>query len=168
MNSKSLEVKRHFIKDKVIVGIDPAKKKHQAVILDTAGIPVCNSFKFSNNFKGFNNDMWNIIKTHIRDLNPNNVVFAVEISINFWQKLCAFLCQKGFTVLIQRPLCHQVLAIKYHLNLKYEGLGGKLVAFYSWHCEIPIDSKVQQAYSFLAVLVVWINQVYSILYKQHQ
>ena len=104
MNSKSLEVKRHFIKDKVIVGIDPAKKKHQAVILDTAGIPVCNSFKFSNNFKGFNNDMWNIIKTHIRDLNPNNVVFAVEISINFWQKLCAFLCQKGFTVLMVSPL----------------------------------------------------------------
>ena len=33
MNSKSLEVKRHFIKDKLIIGIDPAKKKHQAVIL---------------------------------------------------------------------------------------------------------------------------------------
>lgn len=28
MNSKSFEVKRHFIKDKIIIGIDPAKKKH--------------------------------------------------------------------------------------------------------------------------------------------
>jgi len=104
MNSKSLEVKRHFIKDKIIIGIDPAKKKHQAVILDTAGIPVCNSFKFTNNYQGFNSNMWKIIKTHIKDLNPNNVVFAVEISINLWQKLCAFLAGKGFTVLMVSPL----------------------------------------------------------------
>lgn len=41
MNSKSLEVKRRFIKDKIIIGIDLAKKKHKAVILDTAGIPIC-------------------------------------------------------------------------------------------------------------------------------
>lgn len=104
MNSKSLEVKRHFIKDKIIIGIDPAKKKHQAVILDTAGIPICNSFKFTNNYMGFNVDMWKIIKTHINNLNPNNVVFAVEISINLWQKLCAFLAGKGFTVLMVSPL----------------------------------------------------------------
>ena len=81
MNSKSLEVKRHFIKDKLIIGIDPAKKKHQAVILDTSGIPICNSFKFTNNYQGFNSDMWKIIKSHIKDLNTNSVVFAVEISI---------------------------------------------------------------------------------------
>jgi len=104
MNSKSLEVKRHFIKDKIIIGIDPAKQKHQAVILDTAGIPICNSFKFTNNYQGFNSDMWKIIKTHINDLNPNNVVFAVEISINLWQKLCYFLSGKGFTVLMVSPL----------------------------------------------------------------
>ena len=104
MNSKSLEVKRHFIKDKIIIGIDPAKKKHQAVILDTAGIPICNSFKFTNNYQGFNYDMWKIIKTHIKDLNPDNVVFAVEISINLWQKLCAYLTGKGFTVLMVSPL----------------------------------------------------------------
>ena len=104
MNSKSLEVKRHFIKDKIIIGIDPAKKKHQAVILDTDGIPICNSFKFTNNYQGFNYDMWKIIKTHINDLDPNKLVFAVEISINLWQKLCAFLVSKGFTVLMVSPL----------------------------------------------------------------
>ncbi len=104
MNSKSLEVKRHFIKDKIIIGIDPAKKKHQAVILDTSGIPVCNSFKFTNNYQGFHYDIWKIIKTHITNLNPVNVVFAVEISINLWQKLCHFLWQKGFTVVMVSPL----------------------------------------------------------------
>jgi len=104
MNSKSLEVKRHFIKNKVIIGIDPAKKKHQAVIIDTAGIPIGKSFKFSNNYQGFNIDLWKIIYRHIKDLDPNKVVFAVEISINLWQKLCYYLSQKGFTVLMVSPL----------------------------------------------------------------
>ena len=104
MNSKSLEVKRRFIKDKIIIGIDPAKKKHQAVILDTAGIPICNSFKFTNTYQGFNSYMWKIIKTHINVINPDKVVFAVEISINLWQKLCYFLSQKGFTVLMVSSL----------------------------------------------------------------
>lgn len=48
--------------------------------------------------------MWKIIKAHINNLSPNNVVFAVEISINLWQKLCAFLADKGFTVLMVSPL----------------------------------------------------------------
>ncbi|MBS3945178.1 MAG: transposase, partial [Melioribacter sp.] len=74
------------------------------VILDTSGIPICNSFKFTNNYQGFNSDMWKIIKSHIKDLNTNSVVFAVEISINLWQKLCAFLSSKGFTVLMVSPL----------------------------------------------------------------
>ncbi len=94
MNSKSLEIKRHFIKDKIIIGIEPAKKKHQAVILDTAGILICNSFKFSNTFQGFHYDIWKIIKTHIKDLNPTNVVFAVEITINLLQNFVTFLPAK--------------------------------------------------------------------------
>lgn len=104
MNSKTLRTKRHFIKDKVIVGIDPAKKNHQAIILDTAGIPICKSFKISNSYQGFYVDMWKVINRHINDLDPNKVVFAVEISINLWQKLCYNLSQKGFTVLMISPL----------------------------------------------------------------
>lgn len=104
MNSKSLQTKRHFIKDKVIIGIDPAKKKHQVIILDTVGIPICQTFKFSNNYQGFNVELWEIVNRHINDLDLNKVVFAIEISINLWQKLCYYLSQKGFTVLMVSPL----------------------------------------------------------------
>ena len=104
MNSKSLQMKRHFIKDKIIIGIDPAKKKHQAVVLDTAGIPICKSFKFTNNYQGFHFDLWKKLRAHIKDLDPHEVVFAIEISINLWQKLCYYLSQKGFTVLMVSPL----------------------------------------------------------------
>ena len=56
--------------------------------------------------------MWKIIKTHIKDLNPNKVVFSVEISINLWQKLCAFLSDKGFTVLVEELLDAQTLDLE--------------------------------------------------------
>ena len=104
MNSKSLEVKRHFINGKTIIGIDPAKKNHQAVIIDSIGVPIGNTFKFSNSFNGFHQELFNKLNSHIPGLSPANAVFAVEISINLWQKLCCFLCNKGFTVLMVSPL----------------------------------------------------------------
>ena len=104
MNSKSLEAKRHFINGKTIIGIDPAKKKHQAVIIDSVGVPIGNTFKFSNSFIGFHQELFHKLNYHISDLSPDKVVFAVEISINLWQKLCCFLSDKGFTVLMVSPL----------------------------------------------------------------
>ncbi|MCF8356881.1 MAG: transposase [Melioribacteraceae bacterium] len=40
----------------------------------------------------------------LKEIDPQKVVFAVEISINLWQKLCHFLHKKGFTVLMVSPL----------------------------------------------------------------
>jgi hypothetical protein len=37
MKMKVLQTKRHFIDGKIIIGIDPSKKKHQAVVLDPKG-----------------------------------------------------------------------------------------------------------------------------------
>jgi transposase len=59
MNSKSLEAKRHFINGKTLIGIDPAKLKHQAIIIDSIGVPVGSTFKFSNNFFGFHTELFN-------------------------------------------------------------------------------------------------------------
>lgn len=104
MNSKSLEAKRHFINGKTIIGIDPAKKKHQAFIIDSIGVPIGSTFKFNNSFNGFHQELFNKLNSYLPDLSPGKVVFAVEISINLWQKLCCFLSNKGFTVLMVSPL----------------------------------------------------------------
>ena len=104
MNSKSLEAKRHFINGKTIIGIDPAKNKHQAFIIDSIGVAIGSTFKFSNSFNGFHHELFNKLNIYIPNLSPANVVFAVEISINLWQKLCCFLTGKGFTVLMVSPL----------------------------------------------------------------
>ncbi|MBZ0182874.1 MAG: IS110 family transposase, partial [Melioribacteraceae bacterium] len=99
MNSKRIKEKRHFISDKIIIGIDPAKRNHQAMIINELGIPFCKSFNFNNSYSGYNEDLWKKLKTVLKEIDPQKVVFAVEISINLWQKLCHFLHRKGFTVL---------------------------------------------------------------------
>ena len=38
MKLQNLEKKRHYVSDKFIVGIDPAKQKQQAIVLDPKGI----------------------------------------------------------------------------------------------------------------------------------
>jgi len=104
MNSQSLEVKRHFVNGKTIIGIDPAKRKHQVVIIDPIGVPIGSTFKFSNNFYGFHTELFDNLNARITGFSSKNVVFAIEASINLWQKLCYFLNNKGYSVLTVSPL----------------------------------------------------------------
>ena len=104
MNSKRIERKRHFVHDKIIIGIDPSKRNNNAMIINELGIPYSKSFSFNNTCKGFNEELWVKLNRVLKDINPTKVVFAVEISINLWQKLCHYLHNKGFTVLMVSPL----------------------------------------------------------------
>ena len=104
MNSQRIEEKRHFISNKIIIGIDPSKRNHQAMIINELGIPYCKSFSFNNSFKGFHEELWIKLGRVLKSVDPEKVVFAVEISINLWQKLCFFLSSKGYTVLMVSPL----------------------------------------------------------------
>jgi len=74
------------------------------MVVNELGIPFCKSFSFNNSFKGFNEDLWLKLAKVLKEVDPQKVVFAVEISINLWQKLCHFLHKKGFTVLMVSPL----------------------------------------------------------------
>jgi transposase len=104
MNTKQYQAKKNFINGKTIVGIDPDKGKHQAIVIDEIGNPVGSPFTFKHSFFGFHITLWKKLKARLQDINPENVVFAVEISINYWQKLCHYLHKKGFTVLMVSPL----------------------------------------------------------------
>jgi transposase len=104
MKMKTLQTKRHLIDGKIIIGIDPSKKKNQAVVLDPKGIPMGNSFSFQSTYEGFNEELWRKLKLIVKDPSPDTAVFAIEASINFWQKLSYFLKHKGFTVLLVNPL----------------------------------------------------------------
>jgi transposase len=104
MNLQNLEMKRHFVSDKIIIGIDPCKKKYQAMIINEKGIPMGNSFSFQNSYNGFHLKLWQKVKSQVGIIDPNNIVFSIETSINFWQKLCYYLHDQGYTILLVRPL----------------------------------------------------------------
>ena len=86
-------MKRYFVSDKFIVGIDPSKHKHQAMVLDPKGIPVGNTFSFANIYNGFHFKLWQKLKSFSFEPTPENTAFAIEISINYWQKLYHSLAQ---------------------------------------------------------------------------
>jgi len=46
MKFKALQMKRQFIIGKTVVGIDPAKNRYQAAILDPYGVQLGKSFSF--------------------------------------------------------------------------------------------------------------------------
>jgi len=99
-----LQKKRQFIKDKIVVGIDPGSKKHQAVILDENGLQLGNTFSFDHDYQGFNEMLWINIKKQIKTNNKNRIVFAIETSCNLWQKLAYYLDSQKFQVLLVSPL----------------------------------------------------------------
>ena len=104
MSFKTLQTKRHFILNKTIVGIDPAKKKHQAAVINTDGLQMGRSFTFSTTYTGFTQDLWLKLKNFIPDVNSNHVIFAIETSCNLWQTLANYLKCTGYNVLLVSPL----------------------------------------------------------------
>jgi transposase len=103
MHFKSLQAKRQFITGKTVVGIDPAKKKHQVVILNSTGIQLGKSFTITNDIKGFAK-LWEKVKQNVDKCKPDEVVFAIESSCNLWQNLAYHIHSKKYTVLLVSPL----------------------------------------------------------------
>ena len=100
---KALQIKRQFIADKFVIGIDPASAKHQATILGSNGMQLTTPFSFANNFNGYAK-LIKKIKQHIKDVNDEQIVFAIETSCNLWTTLSFYLHKRGFKVLLVSPL----------------------------------------------------------------
>lgn len=100
---KALQIKRQFLIDKYVVGIDPAKARHQAAIVDSHGMLKGKSFSFSNSLDGYQN-LLRKVKMQTVDVNAQNVVFAIESACNLWLTLAHFLRKQGYDVLLVSPL----------------------------------------------------------------
>lgn len=100
---KALEIKRQFVTNKYLVGIDPGKKAHQAVIINCNGMRCGNSFSFVNNQRGYVNFITKV-KQQTQGINAQNIIFALETSCNLWLTLMHFLTVKGFSVVLVSPL----------------------------------------------------------------
>ena len=103
---RSLTKKRQFIKGKIIIGIDPAKDKHQVRILDENGVPAGKTFSFRNDYPGFHHMLWKRLRHYLGSevAFKTDVVFAVESACDLWQPLVHYLYAQGYVVVRVSPL----------------------------------------------------------------
>ncbi|MFQ5752691.1 MAG: transposase [bacterium] len=103
---QTLAEKREIVSGKIIIGMDPAKDKHQVRILDSNRIPTGKTFSFKNDYNGFHNVLWRKLYQHLdREVDyREEVVFAVETACDLWQPLVHYLYTNGYTVVRVSPL----------------------------------------------------------------
>jgi transposase len=100
---KSLE-RKQWVSGKVIVGIDPAKEKHQAVVLDEHRMQRGRAFSFSRTYEGYNKTLWEKLDGLLGVYGPDSLVFAVETACDLWKTIVDYLFRQGYTVLLVNPL----------------------------------------------------------------
>jgi transposase len=100
---KHQERKRKMAGMKVI-GIDPAKEKHQVTVLDEHGIQMGESFSVSVTHKGLNEDLWKRLGKILGKFRKEEVIFAIESSCDLWRVLAGHLHRRGYRVLLVSPL----------------------------------------------------------------
>jgi hypothetical protein len=64
----------------IIIGIDPAKDKHQAAVVDAHGNQRGSSFSFPVSSVGYSDVLWRNVAKILSNGNSQNVVLAVEKS----------------------------------------------------------------------------------------
>lgn len=104
MKSVQLQHKRSLINGKIIIGIDPAKTKHQAAIIDTHGVQLGKSFSFDVSLDGYTKILWQKLTQILPTCSHESTVFAIETSCNLWLTLAFYLHHEGYHVLLVSPL----------------------------------------------------------------
>jgi hypothetical protein len=90
MNHQRLQTQREALAGKIVIGIDPAKDKHQAAVVDAHGNQRGASFSFPVSATGYGETLWRNMAKVAPNCNVQNVVFAIETACNLWETL-AFL-----------------------------------------------------------------------------
>lgn len=103
MKNQQAHANRRLVKGKTIIGVDPAKGKHQCCVLDPDAERQVKSFSIQVSRKGFDRLMERL-QTGLPGVDLSDCVFALETSCNLWQTLAHHLHSLGHTVVLVRPL----------------------------------------------------------------
>lgn len=104
MNHLRLQRNRELLAGKTVIGIDPAKDKHQAAVVDAHGNQRGASFSFPVSASGYGEVLWRNIAKVIPSCNVQDVVFAIETACNLWETLACYLRARGYSVMLVSPL----------------------------------------------------------------
>ena len=103
MKYQALYAKRKFIANRFVIGIDPGKKKHQAVVLDPQGLQL-RMLTFAVSNYGFRQELWKKMAGAIPPAELSEAVFAIETSCNLWQTAAHYFHSQGYKVVLVSPL----------------------------------------------------------------
>ncbi len=108
-----------------IVGIDIAKKSHQAAIMKENGSLAQKPFKFSNTQEGF---FLLLSKLQEVDSNLENFEFGMEATGHYWLNLYTWLAEKNVKVHAINPLQSDALRNLYLRKTKTDSVDAKIIA----------------------------------------
>lgn len=107
------------------VGIDIAKRAHEAVIIDEQGKIVQRSFRFQNTCSGFNLLMQRV--RNITDQRPE-VLFGMESTSHYWLALYTRLKKDGYQVHVMNPIQPDALRNLYIRQTKTDSRDSFIIA----------------------------------------
>lgn len=108
-----------------IIGIDIAKRSHEAVIITEDGQIVRKAFNFRNNCTGYN-----LLLEQVRKLTnvKSQIVFAMESTAHYWLALYARLLKDGYTVIVLNPIQSHSLRELYIRKTKTDAKDSLIIA----------------------------------------
>ena len=108
-----------------IVGIDIAKRSHEAIIITEDGQVVRKAFSFRNNCTGYN-----LLLEQVRRLTlvKSQIVFAMESTAHYWLALYARLLKDGYTVMVLNPIQSHSLRELYIRKAKTDARDSLIIA----------------------------------------
>lgn len=108
-----------------IIGIDIAKRNHEAVIITEDGQIVRKPFSFRNNCTGYNQLLEQVRKqTRVK----SQIIFAMESTVHYWLALYARLIKDGYTVMVLNPIQSHSLRELYIRKAKTDARDSLVIA----------------------------------------
>lgn len=84
-----------------IVGVDVAKRSHEATVIDSSGSTIKKAFNFRNDADGFQKLM-SVLEAVSTD--PSDFVIGMESTSHYWLALYSNLRRRGYTVHVFNPI----------------------------------------------------------------
>jgi len=108
-----------------IVGIDIAKRNHEAIILDDQGNILQKAFSFANSFSGYEELLARLLRiTNLK----SQVCFGMESTSHYWLPIYSRLLADGYTVHVINPLQTHALREMYLRKNKSDARDAFIIA----------------------------------------
>ena len=107
------------------IGIDIAKNKHEASIIDSNGKLVSDSFSFSNSIKGLEK-FQKLISSF--SIDSNNCIIGMEATGHYWLSLYSFLIDLGFSCIVINPIQSDAFRKMYIRQTKNDSVDSFVIA----------------------------------------